>query len=77
MILGKIFTNGNINELPIISEKLYSLGIEHTIGRKIIYFNSIEVSKLPKDDKGYYLPFDDNSGYSFYEIFDEDLINYL
>jgi hypothetical protein len=54
-MFGKIFTNGNFDDLIKISEKLTSIGVKYSLGSNIIFFDEIYITLLPKDINGHWI----------------------
>ena len=75
MIFGKIFLNGNIQngDLENTKSQLNKISVNYSVSNNTIYFDESEIYKLPKDLHGHYLPIDDESGFSFYKIKEEDI----
>ena len=69
-MFGKIFLSGNIEngDLENAKKQLNKLNIAYSISGNIILFDESEIPKLPTDKKGHYLPIDDDSGFTIYEI---------
>lgn len=72
---GKIFTKNMVDDgdLDIIKSNLDLINVDYHIKNNILYFDEIEISKLPKDSYVPYVPYDELSGYSLYTITDNDL----
>lgn len=73
---GKIFTSEMVKNgvFEKVKNRLDIITVNYHIKNNIIYFDEKELIKLPTYEKEYYIPYDDETGYSIYTIHEKDLI---
>lgn len=73
MLVGCVLPSLNAYEFPLIKKQLKNRGVRYGFkrlktGGGVFFFEKKEMRKLPKDDKGPYLPLDEETGYSVYNL---------
>ena len=73
---GKIFQKAMIEdgELDKVKNRLDIIKVNYFIKNDIIYFDEKELINLPTYENEYYIPYDDETGYSIYTILNDWII---